>query len=170
MAETIHVSGEAHIRVAVPSGTTLASLGYSVNGVTIELERRTAPVMADTGGGEEGVPVDFQSMGRIARVRAQLVIYDEAVLAPLRKLADETNEGELETIGYLLGANSKLNRLLITSPSEALPWNFPTGFLTGAQEVKIGTRRTAWDINWFAFAYIGAGTSVGKVLYNRVTT
>lgn len=170
MPETIHVSGEAHIRVAVPTGATLASLGYTVDGVTIELNRHTAPVEADTGGGGDGVPVDVQSMGRTVMIRGRLVVYDEAILAGLRRLADETAEGQLETVGILLGANNLLNRLLVTSPQDGVPWNFPAGFLTGTTEVKIGTKRTAWDFSWFAFAYIGAGTAKDKVLYNRVTT
>lgn len=169
MAKSVNVNGEALHRVALPGGS-LADLGYSLNGCRIEFRRRTFDVMADTGGGDDGVPVDVQSMGRIAIIRSRLVVYDDAILDGLQRLADETNLGELESIGYLLGANAKFSRLLITSPLAAKPWNFPTGHLIDATEVEIGTKRTAWDIVFRAIAYIGAGTSLGKVLFNRVTT
>lgn len=169
MAKSIEVSGEALHRVVLPGGT-LADLGYSLNGCRIEIRNRFFDVMADTGGGDEGVPVDVQTMGRLAIVRSRLVVFDSAVLDGLRTIGDAATDGELETVGMLLGANSKFSRLLITSPVAGRPWNFPTGHLIDSTEVEIGTKRTAWDIVFRAIAYIGAGTAKGKVLHNRVTT
>lgn len=170
MSRTNHVSGECLLRTGTGGSNALEDLGYTVDGVDLEFHRHTSDVKADTGGGEEGVPVDVQEMGKEAFIRAQLVSYDEAVLAKIRKDADETTEGGLATIGRLLGANGHLFRLLLTSPSEAVPWNFPTVYLHDSASVKLGTKRTIWNLTFRAIAYIGIGTSKDVVLYNRTTS
>jgi hypothetical protein len=166
--EQIHVNGEARIRTGTGAAAALEFLGVSVDGVDISIREHTEPVHTDTFG--PSVPFDEQHFLQDAVISAQLVFYDEVVLAKIRNRMSGT-DGVQGEAGALWGAGGKYFRLLILSPVEALPWNFPTARLMDAFEVKIGTRRSIWNLRFYAKPYTGvAGTSAGVPLYNRVTT
>jgi hypothetical protein len=171
MAKQIHVNGECLLRIFFPSAPSVPQdLGYTVNGVDLEIRKHTFDVKADTGGGDDGGPVDIQVLGKEAIIRAELVSYDKAVLALIRKDADETTEGLLASAGKLMGAGGYFYRLLLTSPVENEPWNFPTATLVDSYSVKLGTKRTVWNLTFRAIAYIGANASLNTVLYNQQIT
>lgn len=176
MALTPHVNGPAIIYVGTGydarsgSGDTpgaMTNLGISVDGVELDWQYNYRPIQADTGGPD--LPVTEQQFGMLCRISMDLVIYDEAVLAPLRQRPTAAAEGVLEPMGrVMLPANYA--RLFIDSPIDALVWNFPTTRPEGGG-VKIGTVKNVWRLQWMAFAYIGVAlVSTGAVLYNRVTT
>lgn len=177
MANSFHVNGPANIYTAAAgydarSGSgatpsTVALLGVSQDGVEIEFSPKFKPFMADTGGPD--VPVTEQATGIDAMIRMDLVIYDEAVFAVLRRQPGQTSEGLMEAMGYMM-APTDYRRLFIASPTEALPYNFPTARLA-RKPVKLSTIRSVWRLEWYAFAYVGTAlTSAGAVLYDRVLT
>lgn len=167
MAQAVHVNGEAQIKITAPGGS-LEVLGVSEDGVDIEIEDMVEPVYTDTFGPK--VPFDEQGFLQVAHIRARLIFYDEAVLLKLRSLPAGGTDGTMSQAGALLGANSKYHRVLVLSPNAVLPWNFPTARIDGSRKVKVGTKRNAWDISWFAVPYTGtSGVTTAAVLYNRTT-
>jgi hypothetical protein len=144
-------------------------LGVSVDGVDMDIRPKFDPVYVDTFGGPVGVPFDEQQMLSDAMIHAQLVWYDEPVLAAIRPTT-AASEGVMPSAGVLMGVNSFYYRLLIKSPIEGLVYNFPSVRLDRLP-TKLGTRRTIWNISWYAIPFTGSvGTSAGAVLYNHVGT
>lgn len=170
MAEAVHVSGEARIKIGSGSVGALEILGVSEDGVDINIEDHVDPVMTDTFGPR--VPFDEQHFLETGTIQMRLIFYDEAILAKIRRpLLNSAAEGTMVEAGTLYGAAGHYFRLLILSPQDSLPWNFLSARMERAKRVKIGTKRNAWDLSFFAIPYTGfAGTSVGGLLYNRVTT
>jgi hypothetical protein len=150
MSKSIHVNGECLIQIFFPAApSTARDLGYSVNGVDLEIRKHTFDVKADTGGGDDGGPVDIQLLGKEAVIRAEL----------------------LASAGKLMGAGGYFYRLLLNAPIETTePWNFPTATLVDSYSVRLGTKRTVWNLTFRAIAYIGAGASLNTPLYTRATT
>ena len=168
MAKTIHVNGEALARTGTGTSNALEDLGVTVDGAEIELRDFTEPVFTDTFGPD--VPFDEQQFLEDALIRLQLVFYDDAVLGKVRSRASGT-DGTIGNAGTLWGGGSKYFRLLIASPTDSLPFNFPTARVRNSASHKIGTRRTLWNIEFYAVPYSGAaGATTGGVLYNRTTS
>jgi hypothetical protein len=167
---TIHVNGTTAIRTGTGGSGALELLGHSLDGVDLDFEDMREFVYSDAGGGPNMLPIDVQEFGEVCTVSADLIVYDEAVFTKIRKRPGAAAEGQLSAPGRLMGVNGDLYRLLIESPIEVLPWNFPTTFLQ-RKPIKLSTKRSIWRLRWFAFAYIGnASAAAGAVLYNRVTT
>jgi hypothetical protein len=170
VAVTLHVNGVATVSVGTGGSGALELLGHSLDGVGLEFQDMREPVYSDAGGGENMLPIDYQEFGEVATIVGDMVIYDEAVLTKIRKRPGATAEGLLSAPGRVMGPNGDFYRLLVTSPTEALPWNFPTSFLM-RKPIRLSTKRSIWRLQWFAFAYIGpANSALGAVLYNRATS
>jgi hypothetical protein len=167
LAKSIHVSGEALLRTGTGAANALEDLGVSVDGVDIAITDHTDPIYTDTFGPD--VPFDEQQFLADAVVSAQLVFYDELVLAKLRGRAN-AGDGQLGSAGQLWGAGGKYFRLLIASPTD-IPYNFLHARLQNAFSQKVGTRKTIWQVQFYCSPYTGsAGGTSGTVLYNQVTT
>jgi hypothetical protein len=168
----IHVNGEALFRSGTGASSALESLGVTVDGADIEIRDHTEPVFTDTAGPD--MPFDEQQFGETAIIKGQMIFYDDVVLAkhrgrPANVLA--AAEGTIGNMGALWGAGGLYFRLLVLSPTDSVPWNFLTARLLDAAPSKHGTRRTLWDLTWFAIPFKGAaGLTAGTVLYNRVIT
>lgn len=174
MATAIHVNGVAQIKIGLytagPVAVTTELLGHALDGVDIEPEIHIDPVFADTGGGTGGVPVDFQEIGQVARISADVIVYDEAVLTKVRKRPSSSAEGLLGTTGSLIVAGALYQRVLILSPGDSVPYNFPCA-ITSRWPVRLSTRRTIYRVQWLAFAPIGTATAaLGSILYNTTTS
>ena len=172
MSQSIHVGGESQIKTGTGSAQALEILGVSVDGVDIEIEDHVSPIYTDTNGGPEGrIPFDEMGYGQTANIRAQLVFYDETILAKLRPTFVGGSEGLQDVAGTLFGAGSKYFRLLVLSPTDGVPWNFLKARMTGSKRVKIGVRQSVWNLSFFALPYSGSsGSTASNVLYNRTTT
>lgn len=168
MAKVIHVNGEALIRTGTGAANALEDLGVSLDGVTITLHEHSDKIFTDTFGPD--VPFDEQYFLMDATVRATLIFYDDAVLGHIRSRQSGT-DGTIGAAGTLWGGGSKYFRVLILSPTDSLPFNFPNARMEGGQPQKVGTKRTQWDVTFYAVPYSGAsGSSSGTVLFNRTTT
>ena len=108
------------------------------------------------------------------QIECQLVFYDDTVLSTIRSRpagALANAEGTVGNAGTLWGGGGLYFRLLVLSPTDALPYNFLKARLRGSYPQKIGTRRTLWNLEFLALPYSGAsGATANTVLYNRTTT
>lgn len=166
MAESLHVNGEAHIKVVL-AGSTVSLLGVTIDGADAEVRDITVPVYVDTTGGPEGPPFDEQQMLSDATIRAQLVYYDDAVLAAVRGRPNA--DGLQGQAGAFWGQGSGYFKLIVTALTAGeLGFTFPTARVRDAARGKLGTRRTVWDVTFYGIGYANAaGSTVGRVLYTR---
>jgi hypothetical protein len=180
MATGYHVNGVAEARVGTGSAGATELLGHSVDGFDIDPEIIQIPVYDDAGGGPGGVPSTFSHIGEIHRITGNLIVYDEAVLAKVRKQSQlMATEGLMIAAGKLLdamvqggggGTVGGLFRLLILSPDEAVPWNYITARLLG-KGTKLCTHPLVYRLAFEAIPFKGsANTLAGVTLYNRTTS
>ncbi|VTS00606.1 hypothetical protein [Tuwongella immobilis] len=167
MPASIHVNGPALIAVGAQGlQGQLAQLGISEDGVTIQLNNYDDPVMTDAGGMR--VPVDLQEMGQDAIIRMRLVAYDLAILQRIRKRANAAAEGVGPSVGRLIASNNHGFRVAISSETDE-PWRFFLCYPRSAQQVKVGTRRSMWDVEFYSWPLVNnLSTSFGARLYDHV--
>jgi hypothetical protein len=174
MAESHHVFGEAAIEVGLGSASALQVLGFSVDGVDIEIHRPVVPIYDDRAGPQ--TPTDEQQFPAYAYVAAQLIWWDDTIRANVFTRADNgTTEGVNAGAGVLFGAGSKYYRLLINvptvSPTNEQPWNWPNARLEGKPtRTKVGSKAYIWTMRWFCVGWFSTTSASGSVLYNRVNT
>jgi hypothetical protein len=173
MALAHHVFGEAAVTVGLGSAGALQVLGYSIDGVDIEINDEVEPVFDDRFGPR--VPTDEQKFLESARIRAQIIFWDETVRQNVFiRSQNNVTEGVMPGAGLLWGAGGFYYRLLINvplvSPTNESPWNFLNARMMGSQPIKVGTKVSAWNMTWFAKPFTLATSASGTVLYNRVNT
>lgn len=171
MATAIFVQGPVLIQTGTGGAGALETLGISEDGVEPDVRRYLADVKADTGG--PNIPVEMQDMGSDAVIRMTLPIFDAAVLTKIQKHAGQATPGLQPAMGTLVQTGGFSFRLLLkpTATNACDPLNFLNAWLRNSQKVKLGTRRTVWNLEFYAWAAIGVGTtSSSVVLYNTTTT
>jgi hypothetical protein len=169
MARAIHVNGECAVRTGTGAANALEDLGVTVDGADIDVMDHTVPIHTDTNGGPQGPPFDELYLPQDAEVTMQLVFFDEAVLAKIRFRVQGT-DGLMGPAGKLWGGASNYFRLLLTSPIDTTPHNFPSARLTKSFSAKLGNRQTIWNLTFYCLAYTGsAGSTAGNTLYNTST-
>lgn len=169
MAMQLHVSGEARVRTGTGAANALEDLAVCVNGVTITFSPNNEDVIVDTFG--PTTPFDIQQFLATATIEAEMVFFDEGVWerAVQRSMAN-ASWGTMPPAGTLLGQSGSLFRVLVLSPYEGIPYNFPACYIADSMTIPIGTRRTLPKVTFKAIPYTGlAGTSSGAVLVNRAT-
>ena len=152
-----HVNGLATIKI----GTAI--LGYSVDGVTIDLDAKNENVMTDLWGSQ--IPEDVLNMGQEARVTCELVKYDEDVLIHAQNRVNSSGTyGQLPNasdathtiIGGLYKQCGYSDTLTITrgvsctdtSGTVEGGYRFNVAFLDGVDSFKVGTRVTKHTLTW----------------------
>ena len=165
MPAAYHVQGPALIKTGTGAAGALESLGYSEDGVEISVREYREPVRTDVAG--PAVPADLQHMGADAIIRARLSAYDLGVLVKVRKRHDATADGQLPTLGRLVGTAGDAFKPVIAGADEV--WRVPTAILREAQDTKLGTRYTVWSLTFYAWAFIPATATTPKdiVLYDH---
>lgn len=139
MAVTVQVAGLATIKIALAPGTSLLTLGFTVDGARITTEGHAINIPGDENGGDEGPPVDIQYLGETARVRLELTKFDATVATMLEARFSGGTAGMPPTAGGLVFAGSGFFRLLVHSPTT--PMNFPCAVLVRTPvEINKGTK------------------------------
>ena len=165
MGNEYEVNGTATIRSGTGAAQALQDVGISYDGVTVATEIIRVPIHTDEYGGPEGVPAEFQYLGELAHIRAELIYWDPDVLSKL--LAGQisgtwgTTLSIGQVLGLLTGANAAYHRLAILCPGATITRGFdwPRAFLKSAPR-KIGTRVTRVQCEWYAWqGGTGTGTS-----------
>lgn len=180
MPTAFHVNGVAELKVNTGSAGALETLGHSVDGVDVEPRVMHRPIHDDAGGGSDGVPATYQNIGEMHIITADVVVYDEAVLLKIRRQSMLlATEGTMIGAGKIMdpmvqggsgGTVGGLFRLLVLSPDEALPHNWPTVRLLGKGK-RLSTKTLIYRLAFEAIPYKGAAnTLAGTILYNRTAS
>ncbi len=180
MATAFHVNGVAEIKVGTGSTAALELLGHTVDGVDIDPQIIQYPIFTDAGGGPGGIPASLQDVGEIHTISADVVVYDVAVLAKVRKgfsaLTNTVTEGVMQKVGRVLDTTAVgssgvggLGRLLILSPDDSEPRNYLYARLV-AKPRKLSTKVTIYRLRWEAIPYIGTGNTMASVVLFNTTT
>lgn len=180
MATAFHVNGVSEVKVNTGTAGALETLGHSVEGWDVDPEIIQIPVYDDAGGGPGGIPSTYSHIGEIHRIRGNLIVYDEAVLAKVRKHGQlMATEGLMIAAGKLIDAQVQgggggsvggLIRVLLTSPDESVPWNYLTARLLGKGK-RLSTHPLIYRLAWEAIPFkAAANTLAGVTLYNRTTS
>jgi hypothetical protein len=181
MATDFHINGVAEVKVGTGTAGALELLGHTVDGVTRDPQILEEPIFTDATGGPGGIPAAHQRIGEIHVVSADLIVYDKAVMAKVRKggvaLVGGLTEGVMSKAGVVLdntavGGSGKggYYRLLILSPDDSEPWNYLYARLA-RMPVRLSTRPSIYRLQWECIPYVGTGdTMAGVVLFSNVTT
>ena len=108
-ATDIIVDKATLVRISVAVGSdSFIDLGYTRNQAIMELQPFWADVHNDRGGGDEGMPVDSQSMGAIYRGRVELTTFDASQADNVRSIIRGGNAGQFAfaDVGNLLVADT----------------------------------------------------------------
>lgn len=174
MSNVVVIPGATPVSLGTGAANALQLLGYTVNGAEITTEQIIEDVPGDQGGGEGGIPIDFQYFGQIARGTLEFSSWDPAVLAKIESAVNAN--GTLSTItagnspvpGSLILANAAYFRLLINPPNVAsLIRNYP---ITLIREPKTFTNGTKWSRLILPFVAYPNLTTSPPLLWNNVTT
>lgn len=163
MSIAIQVPGACLIKTDTGSVHALESLGYSIDGVTIEEEMFHEDVPGDQNGGTSGPPIDVQYFGEIHRVRMELSSWDSSVADKILAKLYGGTAGVLGAAGSLMGAGGLYYRLLLLTTN--LPRNYVRAFLRGQPvEINKGTKYSRLVLNWECHA-----SGVSGTVYNTTT-
>lgn len=181
MATAFHVNGVAEIKVGTGNSGALELLGHSIDGVDIDPQIVKRPIYTDAGGGEGGIPAAHQNVGEIHIVSADVIVYDVAVMAKVRKgmpnLVAGGTEGVMQKAGVILDSTAVggsgvggYYRLLILSPDDSEPRNYLYAHLMKKPR-RVSTKNTVYRLQWECIPYIGtANTMASVVLFNTTTS
>lgn len=162
MAAAVVVAGALPVSVGTGSAAALESLGYSINGIEITQRHITIPVPGDENGGDEGPPIDIQSLGRIDIIRMELSKYDAAIAAKLEPMNRGGTAGTILTPGTLLFAGSKTYRVLLNNGTFTRNY-LKCVLLNDPLELNAGTKFSRLKLEFEAH-------ESGGVLWNSTTS
>lgn len=169
MAITVHSSGPARVDITTASGGT-EQLGYSENGVTINLEVATEDVFTDQFG--QGVPTDVLFLGVQGTVDIELISWDWNVL---NKALSYVDKATLNTAGQFgtgdLGcfyANDDLyfGLKINATKSGERSFTFGAAWITESHSLTIGTRESRWSLTFRIVPVVEGSTAT---LYTTTT-
>lgn len=143
-----NIAGRALITYAAwesGSMSTRVPLGYSLDGVRVNVQQFERPIFGDQNGGQDGPPVDYLLHGEIATVSFVLIDYTAATLKTLRSLittiyGQPPAPGTL-VMGGVLG-NDADNSIVLQIESANDPHSFPHAFWTNPWDFNLGTNET----------------------------
>jgi len=124
-------------------------LGYSRDGVRVEIAPRWLDVHSDDFGGEAGAPSDSQLMGAMATITAELTKFDAALVAALTSFEESGTAGTLPTLGSFVRQSQLAATLLLNGSIQ--DWTFATAFLRRPMDFNAGMRYQTWTMGWEAW-------------------
>lgn len=167
MAYTPHVNGPALISVGA-QGTSgdLYPVGYTDAGPQISIEFFAEPIIADNGG--PSIPVDYQEMGKMAKIQMALVVYDHDIFQSwFTNNQSGSTSGTIPELGNLIFANTDGLRVVIASPIDAVPWRFYYCKVDDVSQ-RPGTKYTTYNVSLTAVPWIYNDLPEDKVLWDHV--
>jgi len=164
MGVPFHVNGAALVSY---NGSPL---GYSIDGVDIELIPKHNDVPIDVFGGSKGTPGDVQILSEEAVISCVLIAWDWSVLnSALANSRAVGTTGLLATSGTLLGANSYLKSLLIGSPIDGVPWRFASTYVVSPSRFNPATVANPISVVFRNIPFsLNPDTSAGVSVYTHV--
>jgi hypothetical protein len=132
-------------------------LGYTDHGVRMRVVKNISDIITDVYG--PMTPHDLQDMGMIANIQVPLIASDRLVLNSILNPGNRTQSGNINTPGLVLGANSNLFAVGITSDSLALagqvddPWVFFYCMTRPGFDTTLATRANPFTMEFFGFPW-----------------
>lgn len=160
MAATIIVDGACLIKIDTGAANALETLGYSMEGVTIQEKGFYDDVPGDQNGGSAGPPIDIQHHGQIHTVQMDLSKIDDAIwrkmqarinLIKAAALSITASYGTPSPAGVLMSALGF--RLCLISPTN--PRNYLLAIPRGDMGSNKGTKYRRQSIVWECHALAG---------------
>lgn len=136
MAVQPYYDGPAEVKT--DAAGSLATLGYSEDGVQVENQDFTLNVHGDQNGGTDGPPIDVQLLGQIFLIRLTLTKFDWTEAESVLSRTLNGTYGTPPAAGTLVFQDSKAIRTLINPTVR--PLNFVRSFVRGSWEVNKGTK------------------------------
>lgn len=160
------VNGTALVYVGTGIGGALELLGYTDQGVQMNVDEHKLEIFSDVFGPR--TPHDFQDMGMTARIVAPLIAMDRTVLASITGRGDRTTVGMISTPGLVLGSGGYFFRVGIASPADA-PWSFSYCLLRPGFNSKLATKANPFNVEFFAWPFktYTATNGLDGVLWTR---
>ena len=160
------VNGTALVYVGTGAGGAKELLGYTEQGVDMDITENKAEIMTDLYG--DKTPQDFQDMGMMARMVIPLISIDRTVLAKVVGRGDRSTYGALNTPGLPLGSNGGYYFSVgVTAPLD-VPWFFPYCLLR-TEGQRLATKANPFRLEVVAWPFSSFSVTNGKnaVLFTR---
>lgn len=160
---TYTVFGAALVYVGTGSAGALELLGYTEQGVDMDITENKDEVMTDLMGSK--TPQDFQDMGMMARIVTPLIALDTAVLAKVIDNGDRTTFGATNTPGLVLGINGYGYSVAIQSgvgsTLYAAPWFFYKA-ICRSDGTRLATKANPFRLELIAWPFVSYTATNGK--------
>lgn len=166
MADGFHINGPCLLYPSTGPGGSLELLGYTVDGVDVQVTHNLSEVMTDVMG--PMTPHDLQDMGEVAVVTCPLMVSYRDCLKRVMGRGDKPAEGTLNSPGLLLGQSGASFLLGVTSPGDE-PYLFDNVVWRPDARVKLSTKAQPFVIQFFGWPRLPftATTGRGARLYSR---
>lgn len=182
MIDGFTVNGSALVYVGTGSGGALELLGYTDNGVDIQINYNRAEIFTDIYG--PMTPHDFQDMGMTARIVVPLIAMDRSVLTKWLVFGDNSGSsgsglastGLLNSAGIPMGAgfpngvggSGYLRKVAIASPAD-VGWSFSYCILRPTLGTRLATKANPLRIEFFAIPWqnVTATSAKNAILWTR---
>lgn len=192
------VTGPVKVSVNLRTASTnvWTELGYTSEGVETRLISPHRPVYSDRMGGSEGVPIDYQQMGQMAKVSLQLVEFNHNALLALKQAHNATadvatgvrtdiTQGKISNLGCLITQKGASLQFILEGQKDTAelgggaaitltPMNFPNCVIDEDIVIPTGSKNSVVTMGFTAFPFVGWDTGnsgAGNTwLYNQSTT
>ena len=121
-------------------------LGYSEDGVRVNIRPFHDAVHSDDFGGRQGPPADEQMLAGLATIDVEMTKYVKAELDKLSSFQPGGTAGTFPPIGTFKRQDSKLASLIVGGINDT--WTFTRAGLKRAFEVNSGTRYRRYILGW----------------------
>lgn len=193
------VTGPVKVSVNLRTASTnvWTELGYTSEGVETRFISPHRPVYSDRMGGSEGVPIDYQQMGHMAKVSLQLVEFNHNALLALKQAHNATADvsgagvrtdvaqGRINNLGCLITQKGASLQFILQGQKDTeelaggaaitlTPMNFPNCVLDEDLVIPAGSKNSVVNLGFTAFPFTawntGASGSGNTWLYLQATT
>lgn len=151
MVDGYAVNGPAIVFTGTGGGGALLELGYTDQGVDIEILENKLEIITDLLG--PMTPQDWQEMGMLARIVCPLIAMDRSVLATVTGRSDRVALGEIGSPGLVLGMNGFAFRVGIASLYD-VPWSFTTCLLRPRFGTRLATKANPFRVEFIAWPFV----------------
>ncbi len=172
------VNGSSLVYTGTGSAGALELLGYTDNGVDIQINKNLSEIFTDIYG--PMTPHDLQDMGMTARIVAPFIAIDRTVMTKVLTKGDNSGsgstQGKLNTAGLPLGAGfpngvggaNFLFKVAIASPAD-VNWQFNYCAVRPTFGTRLATKANPFRLEFLALPWQSytATTAKDAVLYQR---
>lgn len=164
------INGSCLVYVGTGSAGALELLGYTDNGVDMQVNTNRSEIFTDIYG--PMTPHDFQDMGMTARVVVPFVVLDRTVLTKLLTRGDNSGSGSTQGLlnqpGRVVGVSGDAVKVALSSPAD-VGWIFPTCLVRPMFGTRLATKINPFRIEFLAWPYQSYTATTGKnaVLWQR---